>query len=335
MKRIPQEPEILSAVTHKRIAVSEAPSAATGRNFMIERLRIVMMFEVVAYHTFGRLPLLGGLGLPIFLILSIAFSISSAEKHGMREVAVRRFHRIGVPWLFWWGVYAVFFTLIAVRREAPIGDVFRPLMILYGPSLHLWFCPFIILAGLVAVFLHRCYGGKTSFLKAGLTLSIALACLAVMSSETIIESYGLRDLPEPFWQWYFSGPSLALGLATGQILLLSRNEPRWMNAFALCSSLIGGASIAFLGAEHLFRRYAVSLAVIVAAFAIGRRAGARDRFTSCASPLMLGIYLIHIIFVYLLFRPLHENDLLHTAAAFVSSLVAVALMQRTRFRRFV
>ena len=302
---------------------------------MIERLRVVMMFEIIAFHMFGSLPLLDGLGLTTFLTLSIAFSVASAEKHGLRTVAIRKLHRIGVPWLFWWGVYAAFFTLLAMHRREPVGDVFKPLMVLYGPSLHLWFCPFIILAGMAAAGFHRWYRGNTSFLKVGLTLSIALVCLAVMSSEALIGHHNFRDLPEPFWQWYFSGPSLPLGLATGQILLLSRKNPRWMDAFALIVALIGGTSVAFLGVEHLFRRYMVSLAVIAVAFAIGRRFTAGDRLTSFASPMMLGVYMVHVIFGYLLFNPLHEHDLLYTTGAFVSSLVTIALLQRTRFRPLV
>lgn len=152
------------------------------------------MFEIVAFHLSGRLPLLDGLGLPIFLLLSIAFSVVSAEKRGLSHVASMRFRKIGLPWIFWWFVYAAFMSLLAVHRGRPLTGVFTPLMVLYGPSVHLWFCPFIIMAGVGMALLHLWTRKGTGYLQTVLTLILAFACPAAISSEEVIRGHGLRGL---------------------------------------------------------------------------------------------------------------------------------------------
>src|SRR5262245_6482169 len=56
----------------------------------VERLRLLAMFEIVAFHVSGalgesaRLPVLAGLGLPSFLLLNNAFNYTLSERMGPR-----------------------------------------------------------------------------------------------------------------------------------------------------------------------------------------------------------------------------------------------------------
>ncbi len=323
------------------VAVRNVPAPAfsrpgpTTRVAMVERLRLVAMFEIIAFHLFGRLPILNGLGLPIFLLLSCTFSVASVEKHGMRAIAFGKIRGIGLPWLFWSGVYAVFFVLLGMHHDTPFSEVFNPMMVFYGTSEHLWFCPFIILAGVVVAYMHLKTNGHGGYWKPVVTLALACGFLLLVSSEHIISVLGAREFPIPFWAWYFSIPSLLLGLSMGQIFLLSRDDPRWMQGLAVIFALIAGVSIVFLPVEHIFRRYAVSFAVIAAAFALGRRFPFDDGLTRRLSPLMLGVYLVHVILAYPSYNLLSEHHLSWVVIVYALSLGIVASMRATGLRRLV
>jgi hypothetical protein len=299
---------------------------------MIERLRLVAMLEIVAFHMFGPLPLLDGLGLPVFLLLSIAFSVATGNKHDLKKITYGRLRGIGLPWLYWSGIYALFVSILAIRHGTPLSEVFNPLMILYGTSLHLWFCPFIILAGVITAGIHRWTRGHSSYWKFGLTIMFALICLMVVSSEDLLTRLDARNFPNPFWQWYFSSPSILLGLALGQAFLLYREDPRWMDGVAAITLLIAFASIVYLTPDHLFRRYMVSFAVIATTFALGHRIPNRGQLTVYLSSMMLGVYLIHIIIGHLFHKLLSDYHLLYTAVVFALSVWMVAVIRKTRLR---
>src|SRR5687768_7541778 len=64
--------------------------ATAPRLANVERLRLLAMFEIVAFHVSGafgtnaRLPVLAGLGLPTFLLLNNAFNLTLSERMGPR-----------------------------------------------------------------------------------------------------------------------------------------------------------------------------------------------------------------------------------------------------------
>lgn len=336
-KRIPghQIPGQGPIVQSEKMSSRGGKSSSSDHVAMIDRLRLLAMFDIVAYHVLGPLPGLNGLGLPAFLLLSVAFSVVSVERHGLRSIAARKIRHIGTPWLFWWIVYAIFFVLLAIRRGEPIAEVFNPRMVLYGPSAHLWFCPFIILAGVGVAGFHRWTSGQPHIWKVLATLAIAYIVLIILSSEGLISRYGMKELPEPFWQWYFSAPSLLLGLVLGWGILLAGRYPRLMTGLALIAILIAVFSVEHFAVRHGLRRYSVSFAIILAAFVVDRYVPFRDWITTHLTPTLLGVYLVHIIYVYLLYNLLHKHHFLFSLVVFVVSVVTIAVMRRTRLRIFV
>ena len=79
----------------------------------------------------------------------------------------------------------------------------------------------------------------------------------------------------------------------------------------------------------------ISFAIILLAFVSGRYFPARDRLTTLLTPLILGVYLVHFIFVYILYIPLHNHHFLFSLATFVVSVVTIAIMRRTKLKIFV
>jgi surface polysaccharide O-acyltransferase-like enzyme len=246
-----------------------------------------------------------------------------------------KLRRIGLPWLYWCGIYAVFVVLLALRNNEPISDVFEPLMVLYGPMIFLWFGPFIVMADVLSAGLHRLTRGHTSYWKFGSTMLIATGILLVVNLGESLHGIDFGNLPMPFWQWYFASPTVLFGLAMGQALLLSRKNPRWMDALALVTALAAVGSIVYLETYPPFRRYMVSFTVIALTFAVGRRVPNRNRFTEVFSPMMLGVYFIHEIFVYIVYMPLHNLGLLYPVVVYMVSLGAVAILRKTRLRVLV
>jgi hypothetical protein len=131
---------------------AEPPKAASApvkvlakavRMANVERLRVLAMLEIVRYHDHNdRLVLVGGLGLPTFLLLTNLFNCTLTHKRGPERFMADKRERLVVPWIFWSLFYGAFLLVGAVRHHEPLGEVFSWNMILAGTSAHLWFVPF-------------------------------------------------------------------------------------------------------------------------------------------------------------------------------------------------
>src|SRR5690349_1141900 len=117
----------------------------------VERLRIVAMLEIVTFHVGGavndgvyRLPVVGGLGLPVFLLLNNAFNCTLSERRGTRAFLDAKVSKLLLPWLVWSGVYALLVVAEKLRHHEPISEAFTPWMIIGGTYTHLWFVPFAL-----------------------------------------------------------------------------------------------------------------------------------------------------------------------------------------------
>src|SRR6195952_5369052 len=75
-----------------------SPLKKAVRMANVERLRVLAMLEIVRYHDHNdRLALIGGLGLPTFLLLTNMFNCTLSEKPGPGEVMEGKPKRAGGP----------------------------------------------------------------------------------------------------------------------------------------------------------------------------------------------------------------------------------------------
>lgn len=319
----------------RRAAV--AVRTASARVASIERLRLFAMFEIVAFHTRveERLPIVGGLGLPLFLVLSTAFSAVSADRRDARHVLRSKLRYVGVAWLFWCAIYALHDVLRAVHQGRPIGSVFDPAMLFYGPTVHLWFAPFAIFAGsAAAVAYERTRSARpASRLWAALLIGVAYGMLLAPWVSA----------PVPIGQWAFAFPSIFLGFALGVVMLAPPGEQWWRGLIAvplLLFALLAGPHLEHAGGDSL-RRFALAFAIVVAALALP---GRMDRVTRSLAPYMLGVYFVHVLvhdiglalFAPNLTRALsHGETIVVSVLVYAGSLAVVVLMSRTPLARFV
>jgi hypothetical protein len=79
-----------------------SPAKKAARLANVERLRVLAMLEIVRYHDHNdRLALIGGLGLPTFLLLTNMFNCTLSEKRGPGQFMADMRKRLVVPWVFW------------------------------------------------------------------------------------------------------------------------------------------------------------------------------------------------------------------------------------------
>ena len=64
------------------------------------------------------------------------------EALGAESFRAKRARRIAIPWLFWCLVYRVIFEIVS---DDPFVVLTDPMTLFIGPSIHLWFLPFVML----------------------------------------------------------------------------------------------------------------------------------------------------------------------------------------------
>jgi len=281
-----------------------APGASAGKWASFDRLRLLAVVDIVAFHVdpTGPRPLLG-VGLPIFLVLGLAFGVRRDPPAPAGSFVRRRLVRLGIPWLFWSAVYA--FTV----------DRFRPVMLAMGTSAHLWFLPYFALAGVVLLGVHHAVAHLPRGRVAAVAAALGLAAAAAIHPVT--------GLGHPVRAWLFGLPALCFGLAAGRLMEAERPRPLlWLPvALPLAVAIDGGT----LG------RYAAATALVALALAWPGRPG---RWTTVLTRNRYGVYCVHPLFCAL--PPLVAlPPWPRVIAVLILSFATVALIRRTPLRTCV
>lgn len=300
-------------------------------------LRVLAAFDTAAHHVAGHHGL-WGVGLPLFLLLSVTLSVSRAAPPDSRTFLGKRVERILVPWVFWSLVLSSERAVEAARAGHAYFGWFRPEMLLYGPRIHLWFLPAIFVAGAAAHGAHRVFhkapfpGGRLPMLA----LPVAAAVLLTLPVG--------RYLGWPFEQWLFLLPALPLGWLLGR-------------ALARGPAFFGKPTLAVLGTQFAVALAIAALADPDSAPVLLRYGGALfclwfavfvprlgTRYVAMVAPLMLGVYVLHPSVHRLLTDPLLsglpstivsvlEGFQLPALLTFVMSMGLTALLRRTPLKR--
>jgi surface polysaccharide O-acyltransferase-like enzyme len=332
-------PEPTGATGALPISAVPAPQPrASERLANIERLRIVAMLEIVTFHVGGavdavayRLPIVAGLGLPIFLVLNNAFNCTLSERMGMRRFLDAKVTKLLLPWLAWSVVYAGIVIAEKMRHNEPLSSAFSPWMILGGTYTHLWFVPFALFGSVLIAGLQLRTKAVSHRFMAGLTIA-AGAVLVVLGAWVLARWPGI---PWPMPQWMFALPSPLLGFALGRVLLASdRRFASRLAGFFVLVALAAVALSVLWGAPIMLRRYAVSMALVSVFFLWPGRADAVSRRLT---PLLFGVYLTHPLLVRL-YQGTHLPALpipVLGALVFIISALLVEGLRRSPLRRLV
>ena len=303
----------------------------------VERLRIVAMLEIVTFHVGGavndgvyRLPVVGGLGLPVFLLLNNAFNCTLSERRGTRAFLDAKVSKLLLPWLVWSGVYALLVVAEKLRHHEPISEAFTPWMIIGGTYTHLWFVPFALFG---------------SLLIAGLQVRTRAVSHRAMALATLVAGAGIvalgawlfarYQLDWPVLQWLFALPSPLLGFALGRVLLAADRRFSATVAVGLSVVAVAAIGLSLFGFEpEMVRRYAISMALVALFFLWP---GSMDALSKRITPLLFGVYLTHPLLVRVYqaaHLPMLEPALLGVIVFFAAALL-VEGMRHTPLRRLV
>jgi len=304
---------------------NESPSYArieyqSARLYNWDRLRVFGSLDILGLHLTGT-HLLSGVGLPTFLMMSIALTVRAAASRPIEHIVVKRVRYVVVPWLFWSGVLA---AEILFRRA--LGDPhpvqFKPEMLLYGPEVHLWFLPFVAIAGSLAACVQR--------------FTLRVPEHVIMWATAIASCISMTLVPcclgrWPLEQWAFSVPAVCLGFGLGSALSRAphTNPIRKLGPpFLLCALI---ACLTVPDSYLCGKRYVYAMLLILLCDWLPNRP---DPVSKLFSPLMLGVYVLHMLVYHRLIEPVLERFALQpqpVARVLVTFLVTASCVALCRF----
>lgn len=206
-------------------------------------------------------------------------------------------------------------------------------MVFYGPRVHLWFLPFIVVAGLAAHLLHRRLGEGDAIKHA----TVAMGAAALLLPVTL-----RLDLGWPVDQWLFSLPAIPLGYGLGRLMASERSLPRLrikLSAVYVVFVALGLVALVLEPAEaHYTARFLGGLGLLVGATWLPDQ---KDPITAKLVPLMLGVYVLHPAVHGIFIGPwlealgLGDVSVLRAGVTFGATMGVVALLRLTPIRRFL
>lgn len=281
------------------------------RDSAIEWLRVASAVGIVWFHTGVTGAYWGYAGLIIFLLMSIMFEAGPNAARPLSVLKVAR--RLLLPWAFWWVIYA----LLNIVRGDPIVDLTHGFLlgILAGPSVHLWYLPFMFCV-LIA------FGA----VKGRLSTATLAVCAAIAAITLIVAIPQWKPasaaLGAPIAQWTHACVPILLGILAGCGM---RQGWTWMLAAPVAAVL---AWACFQPFPQVATIYLLGFALVAGVLALPLELRQRAPDARLLFQAMLGVYLVHPLALALL-RPLAARmDIAGPPLIFVTSALGVLAAQR-------
>lgn len=280
----------------------------------IDRLLLVASFAIVVFHVRGE-PILGGLGLPVFLLAVFAFGTRRDEPVPAPLFLRARARRLLVPWLFWSAAY----LLLEAWRPDPAHDV-TPLR---GAAPHLWFLPYAFVLAVLARPLHR----RAVRMEPRAAVRAFLLIAVVLGA--VVNRHG-PGRPFPFDAWLLGAPAPFLGVAFGRVLAMEPAERRRVALrIAVVALPVGVLLHAARGVEPGSRwLLAAGLFALAAAWT-----GRVDPVSRALTTVRYGVYCVH--FALVVHQPWLEPGLPRALVVYALSASLIVLLRRTPVRRLL
>ncbi|GAP33879.1 acyltransferase family protein [Piscinibacter sakaiensis] len=277
----------------------------------IELLRCVAAFGIVWFHTTPAGQDLAYGGLVAFVALSTLLAVRGEPLAG-RDGLARRARRLLRPWALW---FAIYLALNAALGRALLPSGTGPLTaVLAGPSIHLWYLPFVFVLLCGLDWLRPRVDPRHLALAAGGLAVAGLAGAPWWRPWTLAQPY-------PFLQWADGAVPALAGVFLGLAGRLAPGPRR-----LLLAALLGVAAL-------VAPQPKVGIAFVVglgacALIASDRAAGRWRIDLTPLSSLSFGVYLAHSLVLVLLLRQLPLQGAALPLATFALAAAGVALLRR-------
>ena len=319
------DPAMLLSLSRRPTARGQSPDAGgprpaagddrgilkpTPRYPLLDLLRVVAMLDILAIHLTGAY-LLGGAGLPAFIIISVALAVRRPVPPPLGEVARKRAARVLLPWVFWCGFYGLLLLYRPLTDPAvAVGEGFESWMLVAGTKIHLWFLPFIFAAEVAAVATVR--GARGLAARWLVVAALAASAVAVVIAGRTFDRWdaaGTLEGRNVGMSWLFGIASVTLGVAVGRTLSMRGRAaapgeasrptsglaaPRLLWAFALVAFVaVLVLRLTVNPAYHaVWLGWRQALALLLVVSAVQLTGTTSPRLTRIGA-LTMGVYLLH------------------------------------------
>ena len=275
-----------------------------------ELLRIISAIGIVWFHLELPGADFGYGGLIFFVVLGAFFSIDTNQGFNANFL-MRRASRIMWPWLAW----SAFFAAINVFRgypPFPKGNSWLA-AVLIGPSVHLWYLPFAMLASIASAF-----AGQLLTCRSRSVLGLSFTVIGLLLVGTLRAEH--EALSYPWAQYIHALPAVFLGWALAGM----KGEQFRVRIAALCLvalAILPGLFLSGYGLPYLIGLLLAAPLVFPELVAIGIPFNRLSQYT-------FGIYLVHPFFIPVVRRLGLSGEWVGLPLALALSLGLVALLRR-------
>ncbi len=289
--------------------------SSSARRSSLDLARFIAAFGVVVSHVqASHHDWLGHLSVGLFLILTAVLAAQSFLKSGhysMRSL----WGRLMVPWLFWCAFYWLVELDVSDRTQIFVWPA-EPWTVFAGPSIHLWFLPFVAVAGVCIAPLGR-------LVTTDRHLIFALAGFAAIAVPGLWLHQN-AGFVQPVEQWFFAIPLYLIGVLFGLALPLKRQI--WVVVTLAAVTMVVALITTpepwlWQGLASMFVFWGLWNLVIPGPIPVllGREA--------------FGIYLLHPFFLLVIYKFLGPDLgwLMNSALAFTMSWAAAMIMRKIRY----
>ena len=283
----------------------------------LELARFFAAFGVVVSHVQASpKDWLGHLSVGLFLILTATLAAQSYVRAG-KYLMRARFWRLMLPWLFWCAFYWLVELDVSDRAQVFVWPA-QPWTVFAGPSIHLWFLPFVMVAGLMVQPLGR-------LVTSDRRLALALAGFAAIAVPSFAVHLG-AGLPQPIEQWFLGLPLYLAGVLFGLALPLGREV--WV---VVAMAVVTAMSALITTPEPWLWQGLIAILIFWALWNLAvpgpiPESLGRDAF---------GIYLLHPFFLLVIYKFLGPDLgwVTNSALAFTMSWSAATVLRRIPMAR--
>ncbi|MCP4133882.1 MAG: acyltransferase [bacterium] len=293
------------------------------RKSSIEILRFLACCGIVWFHAGAPGSYVAYGGLPVFMILSVAFAAQKQMSFSAQFTVSSK--RILLPWIFWSGFYALAIVGEAFISKTPLTAKFHSWMMFTGTSLHLWYLP----VAFVTILLISLVKSAVSF-KPRSWYSIFWALISSGLLLYISWIYDRVNDVTPYAQWIFLAASIPLGLFFAAAR--SRSLVGFIFRDGMWLLLVSCAIPLFFGLDRIALPYLVAILGCTIAWIFNNF---ESPFVTKLGNLTYGVYLIHAIFISIWIRiGIEGRSAALIIVVIITSLIGSYIIQKTPFRRF-
>lgn len=277
----------------------------------IQLLKVISAFGIVWFHSGAVGQDFAYSALIVFLVVS---SYLAAQSTKPTKSVADRAKRLLVPWFVWFVFYGVI-NLAMHKPFVPLSNGIIP-GIFVGTKFHLWFMPFIFFT-LIAF----------DWLRSRMTprfIGYACSALAILifASTSDWRPWSLK-LGAPFAQYAHAINGVIIGIFLGHYYAL----PNLVRSLLLLIILALAAYLSILPISGVGVPYFIGVSLSAAILLFNRHFPVEINF-NWLSECTLGIYLIHPLFMMIIFHGKLVTGLSIPFVVFLASIISVMLIKR-------